>query len=78
MAIFVDQELSEVPLDAIPEDATFVGHQELVNKRSIITIYINLNQKQDFSFMSHESTFVGTLPKAFSLTETDEISGVFH
>lgn len=78
MTIFVDQELGKVPLDAITEVATSVGSQELVNRCSIVTIYINLNQKQDFSFMSHRSTFVGTLTKAFSLTKTNEISGVFH
>lgn len=40
--IFVNQELCEVPLDAIPENTTLAGLQELVYRCSTSTIYIDL------------------------------------
>lgn len=40
--LLVNQELGEVPLDAVAEKATFARLQELVQGRSIVAIDINL------------------------------------
>jgi hypothetical protein len=41
-SLLVNQELGEVPLDAVPEKATLTGFQKLVEGCSIVTIHINL------------------------------------
>lgn len=57
MTIFVNQELGEVPLDAIPKDATFAGFKEFVDRRSIVAIYINLIQK-DYFISDHTDRYL--------------------
>jgi len=42
MSFFVNEELGEVPFDAIPKEATFAGLEELVDGGSTVSIHINL------------------------------------
>jgi hypothetical protein len=48
-SLLVNQELGEVPLDAVSEKATLAGFQKLVEGRSIVTIHINLVKNGVFS-----------------------------
>jgi hypothetical protein len=49
MPLLVDQELGEVPLDAVSQKATLAGFQILVDGRSIVTIHINLKSNKSLS-----------------------------
>jgi len=40
--LFVNQELGKVPFDVVAKRAGFAGLEEHVNRRSILTVYINL------------------------------------
>lgn len=42
MTLLVNQELGEVPLDAVAEKAAFARLQELVQGRNIVAIDVNL------------------------------------
>lgn len=44
--LLVNQELGEVPLDAVAEKATFARLQELVQGRSSVAIDINLTENK--------------------------------
>jgi hypothetical protein len=50
LTVFVNKKLSKVPLNVIAEDSPFAFLQELIQRRSILSVYFNLVENGEFRF----------------------------